>query len=128
MDTLGYEFDPHYDPWEERLCLLPNDDFFEAIHSGCDSVVTDLIETFTETGIRPQSGEHLDADIIVTATGLDIIPLGGVDFTVDGATVDFSNRYAYKGAMMQVCTPSLRPEDRGMQPQPWVEGFSSGYL
>jgi len=161
-------FTPHYDPWEERLCLVPNDDLFETIRSGRASVVTDLIDSFTETGILLESGKHLDADIIVTATGLDVIALGGVEFAVDGAAIDFSKRFTYKGVMMEsvpnmistfgyinaswtlradlvaqfacrllafmrernvrVCTPALRPADSDMQPKPWVEGFSSGYL
>ncbi|MDJ0747846.1 MAG: NAD(P)/FAD-dependent oxidoreductase [Woeseiaceae bacterium] len=94
-------FNPQYDPWEERLCLVPNDDLFEAINSGRASVVTDRIDSFTETGILLESGDHLDADIIVTATGLDVIALGGVDFAVDGESVDFSKRFAYKGIMME---------------------------
>ena len=94
-------FNPHYDPWEERLCLVPNDDLFEAINSGRASVVTDHIESFTESGIELESGKHLDADIIVTATGLEVIALGGVDFVVDGEAVDFSKRFTYQGVMME---------------------------
>ena len=94
-------FNPHYDPWEERLCLVPNDDLFETIQSGRASVVTDHIASFTETGIQLESGKHLDADIIVTATGLEVIALGGVDFVVDSEAVDFSKRFAYKGVMME---------------------------
>ena len=161
-------FNPHYDPWEERLCLVPNDDFFDAINSGDASVVTEHIDSFTESGISLKSGEHLDADIIITATGLDIIALGGADFRVDGEDVDFSKRFTYKGVMIEgvpnmvstfgyinaswtlradlvaqfacrvlefmqdkgadTCTPRLGPGDADMQPRPWVEGFSSGYL
>ncbi len=94
-------FNPEYDPWDQRLCLVPNDDLFETIKSGKGSVATDHIRTFTETGIELESGETLDADIIVTATGLDIVVLGDVEFTVDGDTVDFGQRFAYKGVMMQ---------------------------
>ena len=94
-------FNPHYDPWEERLCLVPNDDFFDAINSGHASVVTDHIDSFTESGILLESGDHLDADIIVTATGLDVIALGGAEFAVDGEAVDLSTRFAYKGVMME---------------------------
>ncbi len=94
-------FNPHYDPWEERLCLVPNDDLFEAINSGRASVVTEHIDSFTESGIALKSGEHLDADIIVTATGLDIVALGGADFRVDGEAVDFSKRFTYKGVMIE---------------------------
>ncbi len=104
---LGKEYDvdrhfnPEYNPWDQRLCLVPNDDLFEAIKSGKGSVVTEHIRTFTESGIELESGETLDADIIVTATGLDIVVLGDVAFTVDGEAVDFGQRFAYKGVMMQ---------------------------
>ena len=76
---------------------MPNSDLFEAIRSGKASVVTDRIETFTETGIRLASGEELDADIIVTATGLQMVTLGEMDFVVDGEPVDFSQTWTYKG-------------------------------
>ena len=92
-------FTPHYDPWDQRLCLVPNSDLFVAIRSGKASVVTDQIETFTESGIRLQSGEELDADIIITATGLDLLVLGGVQFVVDGEPVDFARTVSYKGIM-----------------------------
>ncbi len=90
-------FTPTYDPWDQRLCLVPNGDLFDAINNGSASVVTDHIDTFTETGIALESGEHLDADIIVTATGLKMVTLGEVDFVVDGEPVDFSQTVAYKG-------------------------------
>jgi len=90
-------FTPSYDPWDQRLCLVPNSDLFQAIRSGRASVVTDRIETFTETGIRLASGEELEADIIVTATGLELVTLGEVDFTIDGAAIDFSQTWTYKG-------------------------------
>ncbi len=92
-------FTPRYNPWDQRLCLVPNSDLFQAIRAGMASVVTDKIDTFTETGIRLQSGEELEADIIVTATGLELQVLGGVQFTVDGTPVDFSKTYSYKGIM-----------------------------
>ncbi len=101
--ALGPDFDvdthftPTYNPWDQRLCLVPNGDLFAALISGKADVVTDRIETFTETGIRLESGKHLDADIIVTATGLQLVTLGDMDFTVDGETVDFANTYTYKG-------------------------------
>ena len=94
-------FNPAYNPWEQRLCLVPNDDLFETIRSGAGSVVTDRIVTFTENGIELESGQSLDADIIVTATGLEIVVLGDVAFSVDGEPVDFGDRFAYKGVMMQ---------------------------
>ncbi|MDY7103548.1 MAG: NAD(P)/FAD-dependent oxidoreductase [Actinomycetota bacterium] len=90
-------FTPSYNPWDQRLCLVPNSDLFEVIRSGKASVTTDEIESFTETGIALTSGEHLDADIIVTATGLQLVTLGEADFTVDGEQVDFSETWTYKG-------------------------------
>ena len=90
-------FTPTYAPWDQRLCLVPNGDLFDAINNGSASVVTDHIDTFTETGILLESGEHLDADIIVTATGLNMVTLGEVDFVVDGESVDFAQTVAYKG-------------------------------
>ncbi len=93
-------FTPAYNPWDQRLCLVPNSDLFEAIRSGKASVATDTIDTFTENGILLESGEELEADIIVTATGLDLLVLGGVEFSVDGAPVDFSKAITYKGLMM----------------------------
>ncbi len=92
-------FTPTYDPWDQRLCLVPNSDLFAAIRSGKASVVTDTIVTFTERGILLESGEELDADIIVTATGLDLLVLGGIRFVVDGEPVDFAKRFTYKGIM-----------------------------
>ena len=92
-------FTPTYNPWDQRLCVVPNSDLFKAIRSGKASVVTDGIDTFTETGIRLESGEELGADIIVTATGLDLLVLGGVQFVVDGKPVDFSQTCTYKGIM-----------------------------
>jgi cation diffusion facilitator CzcD-associated flavoprotein CzcO len=90
-------FTPRYNPWDQRLCLVPNGDLFEAIRSGQASVVTDEIATFTETGIALRSGRHLDADLIVTATGLSLVTLGEVEFVVDGRQVDFSRAWTYKG-------------------------------
>ena len=90
-------FTPRYNPWDQRMCLIPNSDLFNAISSGRASVVTDIIDTFTPTGIRLQSGDELDADIIVTATGLQLVTLGEMDFVVDGEPVDFSKTWTYKG-------------------------------
>jgi monooxygenase len=90
-------FLPRYNPWDQRLCLVPNSDFFAAIRSGRASVVTDTIETFTESGILLASGEHLAADIIVTATGLQLVSLGEAEIFVDGDQVDFSQTRTYKG-------------------------------
>ncbi len=94
---IDTHFTPTYNPWDQRLCLVPNSDFFEAVKSGDATVVTDHIESFTETGIQLTSGQHLDADIIVTATGLQLVTVGDMDFFVDGNQVDFSKSWTYKG-------------------------------
>ncbi|MDB5483363.1 MAG: FAD-containing monooxygenase EthA [Caulobacteraceae bacterium] len=102
---LGPDFDvethftPRYNPWDQRLCLVPNSDLFAAIRSGKASVVTDQIDTFTETGIRLKSGQELKADIVVTATGLNMAIMGEAAFSVDGAPVDFGRTWTYKGMM-----------------------------
>src|SRR5210317_1119818 len=83
-------FVPTYDPWDQRLCLVPNGDFFHAVRDGDASVVTDTINEFTENGVRLGSGDELEADIIVTATGLDLCVLGDVQISVDGQPVDIS--------------------------------------
>ncbi len=93
-------FTPAYNPWDQRLCIVPNSDLFEALRSGKASVATDTIDTFTERGILLESGRELEADIIVTATGLDLLVLGGIEFAVDGEPVDFSAAITYKGMMM----------------------------
>jgi len=94
---VATHFTPSYNPWDQRLCLVPNGDLFASIKSGKASVVTDHIDTFTPTGIRLQSGEELAADIVVTATGLNLVTLGEMDFVVDGEPVDFSRTWSYKG-------------------------------
>jgi monooxygenase len=101
---LGPDFDlkhftPQYNPWDQRLCLAPNADIFRAIRQGRASVMTDHIETFTETGLQLRSGEHLDADIIVTATGLVLKLMSGLQLFVDGTHVEMSKTIAYKGMM-----------------------------
>jgi cation diffusion facilitator CzcD-associated flavoprotein CzcO len=93
-------FNPAYNPWDQRLCAVPDADLFKAISSGSASVVTDRIATFTETGIQLESGEHLDADIIVTATGLNLQLLGGMSLSVDGKSVDLADTVAYKAMML----------------------------
>jgi cation diffusion facilitator CzcD-associated flavoprotein CzcO len=90
-------FTPSYNPWDQRLCLVPNSDLFEAIRSGKASVVTGQISTITEDGIELESGEVVEADIIVTATGLQLVTLGEMDFEVDGEAVDFARTWTYKG-------------------------------
>jgi cation diffusion facilitator CzcD-associated flavoprotein CzcO len=99
-------FTPTYDPWDQRLCLVPNGDLFEAIKSGRASVVTGQIDRFTENGILMQSGEKIEADLVVTATGLELKLLGGVEFDLDGEPVDFSKAWTYKG-MMYSDVPNL---------------------
>jgi monooxygenase len=99
-------FTPQYNPWDQRLCLAPNADIFRAIRSGRASVVTDHVETFTETGLRLKSGEHLDADVIVTATGLVLKLMSGMQLVVDGKPVDLPKTMAYKG-MMYSDVPNL---------------------
>ena len=100
----GYDvakhFTPRYDPWTQRLCLVPNGDLFKTIRDGRATVVTDTIETFTETGIRLISGSHLDADVIVAATGLALVPFGGATLTVDGSPVSLPDHVLYKGMML----------------------------
>jgi len=101
---VGYDvdtdFSPRYDPWDQRLCLVPDGDLFEAISSGRADVVTDTIETFTPTGIRLTSGAELEADIVVTATGLVLELLGGMALGVDGSPVVPGDTVAYKGIML----------------------------
>jgi cation diffusion facilitator CzcD-associated flavoprotein CzcO len=101
----GYDveqhFTPHYDPWDQRVCAVPNGDLFKAISSGAASVVTDRIDTFTKQGLRLESGTELEADIIITATGLQLQFLGGAQLSVDDDPVDVANRMAYKGMMIE---------------------------
>ncbi len=101
----GYDVDKHfnpaYEPWDQRMCLVPDNDFFKAIRSGHADVVTDHIEAITRTGLRLRSGTELEADIIVTATGLNLQPLGGIELTVDGAPVRAREHVAYKAMMLE---------------------------
>jgi monooxygenase len=100
----GYDVDthfkPYYQPWDQRLCLVPDGDLFRAIRRGQVSVVTDRIAEFTATGLRLESGGELEADIIVTATGLRLLAIGGVQLTVDGRDVKLPETMAYKGMML----------------------------
>ena len=93
-------FNPKYDPWDQRLCLVPNGDLFRGIKNGSVTVLTDHILKFTESGIALKSGTYIETDLVVTATGLDLLPLGGVTFKVDGETVDISDTVIYKGMML----------------------------
>ncbi len=103
---IDTHFTPRYNPWDQRLCLVPDADFFRAMRRGKVSIATDHIETFTETGIKLKSGAELPADLIVTATGLVLIPLGGVKLAVDGRAVDPAKTFLYKG-MMYSDVPNL---------------------
>lgn len=97
---IDKHFNPRYRPWQQRLALLPDGDLFTAIREGKASVVTDTIESFTETGIRTSSGDELEADIVVTATGFDLSLFGGVAFSIDGEPVDFTSRVTWRGMMI----------------------------
>lgn len=115
---LGPEFDidthftPKYRPWQQRLAFIPDGDLFQGIASGAASVVTDEIERFTKTGLKLKSGRHLDADVIITATGFNLSVLGGIPFEVDGTPVDFSQTVTYRGMMFT-----------GVPNMAWVFGY-----
>ena len=100
----GYAVDPHftpdYNPWDQRVCVVPDGDLFEAIKSGAASIVTDRIATFTEHGIALESGAELEADLVVTATGLNMLALGGTEIVVDEREVALPDTLAYKGMML----------------------------
>lgn len=100
----GYPVDEHfrpaYNPWDQRLCAVPDADMFRAIREGRASVVTDRIDTFTERGIRLASGRELEADIVVTATGLNLLAFGGIKLSVDGTAVDVSEKVAFKSFLL----------------------------
>jgi cation diffusion facilitator CzcD-associated flavoprotein CzcO len=101
----GYDVDTHftptYDPWDQRLCVAPNGDLFKAIRQGRASVVTDRIDTFTEEGLRLESGTELGADVIITATGLELLFLGGLELSIDREEIDVADRLSYKGMMLE---------------------------
>ncbi|MGB7404919.1 MAG: NAD(P)/FAD-dependent oxidoreductase [Pacificimonas sp.] len=109
LDAARKELGPHYDidthltpsynPWEQRLCLIPDNDLFEVLKDGSAEIVTDHIEAFDAKGIRTKSGEHIPADIVVTATGLNLKMLGGMKMSVDGRDIGVGDVYAYKGVM-----------------------------
>ncbi len=98
--TPTAHFTPNYKPWDQRLCLVPDGDLFQALRDGRASVVTDSIESFTEKGLRLRSGQELEADLVVTATGLKLKLLGGLQLEVDGKVVEPSKAMAYKGSML----------------------------
>lgn len=104
-EILGddYDLEPHftptYRPWRQRVAIVPDGDFFKSIKSGKASVVTDQIDRFTPTGILLQSGDELEADVVITATGFNLNVLGDIDFTIDGRALDFNDRVTWRGAM-----------------------------
>jgi monooxygenase len=101
----GYDIDTHftprYNPWDQRFCIAPDGDLFRAIRQGSASVVTDHVDAFTERGLRLRSGAELDGDIIVTATGLELLFIGGIELYVDDAAVDLASKLTYKGMMIE---------------------------
>jgi len=97
---IDKHFKPSYDPWDQRMCIVPDGDFFDAVTAGKVSIVTDHIRSFTENGIALESGEKLEADLIVTATGLDLIPFGGMLLEVDGDEVKLGDTIAYEGMQL----------------------------
>jgi len=94
-------FSPSYKPWDERVCAVPDGDLFKVLRQGKASVVTDHIDTFTETGIRLKSGQMLEADVIITATGLDLVLFGGMQVAVDGKPFDAAQSMGYRGIMLR---------------------------
>jgi cation diffusion facilitator CzcD-associated flavoprotein CzcO len=175
-EHLGEDFDidrhftPRYRPWRQRLALIPDGDLYKAIRAGRASVVTDEIDSFTETGIRLKSGDELEADIVVTATGFNFCILGDIEMEIDGRPLDFADCVTYRGVMYsgvpnmawvfgyfraswtlradliaayvsrllnhmdetgaKRVTPTLRPEDEGMNFGPFIdpENFNPGYV
>jgi cation diffusion facilitator CzcD-associated flavoprotein CzcO len=101
----GYDIDTHftpkYNPWDQRVCVVPNGDLFKAIKAGSASVVTDHIASFTEKGVLLESGTELEADVVVTATGLELLFIGGIQASVDGEIVDLPSKLTYKGMMLE---------------------------
>jgi cation diffusion facilitator CzcD-associated flavoprotein CzcO len=101
----GFDVDKHfrppYNPWDQRMCLVPDADLFDVLADGSASIATDRIETFTESGIRLESGAELEADVVVTATGLNLVPMGGIQLAVNGRDVSLPETMAYKGMMLE---------------------------
>ena len=109
---IDTHFTPNYRPWRQRIAFIPDGDFLQAIRAGKASVVTDEIETFTESGLLLKSGKSLDADIIVTATGFNLSVLGDIAFAIDGKTLDFADTVTYRGMMFS-----------GVPNMVWVFGY-----
>lgn len=98
---IDRHFNPTYRPWQQRIAVVPDGDFFKAVHAGQASVVTDQIEEFIEHGIRLASGDVLEADVVITATGFDLSVMGDVSFAVDGRAVDWSDTVTYRGVLFE---------------------------
>ncbi|MBV1933176.1 MAG: NAD(P)/FAD-dependent oxidoreductase [Parvibaculaceae bacterium] len=109
---IDKHFTPKYRPWRQRIAFVPDGDIFKGIASGAASMVTDEIESFTETGISTKSGEQLEADIIVTATGFNLSVMGGIEFSLDGKPIDFSDTVTYRGMMFS-----------GIPNMVWIMGY-----
>jgi cation diffusion facilitator CzcD-associated flavoprotein CzcO len=97
--SVERDFTPRYKPWDQRLCVVPDGDLFAALRSGAATIVTDAVSRLTASGIELESGRHLDADIVVTATGLRIVACGNIELEVDGVRVDPADRLVYRGLM-----------------------------
>ncbi len=98
-EQIRDHFTPDYNPWDQRICLVPDADLFDSLKDGSASVVTDRIETFTESGIKLESGAQLEADLVVSATGLNLLAIGGIALTVDGREIALPETMVYKGMM-----------------------------
>lgn len=98
-DTIDQHFTPSYNPWDQRLCLIPNADLYEALNSGKANVVTNHIDRFSEKGLLMKDGSEIEADIIVTATGLELTVLSNVDISVDNEKVNLAEKFSYKGML-----------------------------
>lgn len=97
---MDVDFNPPYDPWDQRLCVVPSGDLFQTLKDGKAAIVTDHIDHFTPTGIKLKSGKELEADIVITATGLDLLLAGGIEFSLDGQPQDPTDRMVYRGCML----------------------------
>lgn len=118
-------FTPRYNPWDQRLCVCPDGDFFDALKQPNTDVVTDYIETVTKAGIQTKGGKHLDADIIITATGLRVLILGGVDLTVDGQKIKIAEQFAWRGFMLEgLPNGTFHPSTLLLFRSPWYTNVS----
>lgn len=124
---VGVERDltPRYQPWDQRLCLAPGGDIFKALRGGRAAIVTDEIASFTANGLALKSGKTLDADIVVTATGLRVQLMGGARLLVDGKPVVLSDSVALNAQGADTCVPRLRDGEHGEMP---AIGLTSGYI